>query len=115
MVGRTLEQIGRRRSWLVSLNHNDGSPCFTVNLYSTTEVLEVMKKMCRPIEVDIVICRGFDFLHLLDGGCSSAEEQLQEAQTFIIVIKYWTSHFQCVMMIYLYSECFLIQIFCAFQ
>lgn len=67
MVGRTLEQIGRRRSWLVSLNHNDGSPCFTVNLYSTTEVLEVMKKMCRPIEVDIVI-------------------------------KYWTSHFQCVMM-----------------
>ena len=31
-----------------------------------------------------VICRGFDFLHLLDGGCSSAEEQLQEAQSKVI-------------------------------
>ena len=34
----------------------------------------------------LVICRGFDFLHPLDGGCSSAAEQLQKAQTKVITL-----------------------------
>ena len=55
MVGRTLEQIGRRRGWLVEHNHIDDSPRFTVKLCSTMEVLEVMKRMDRWIEVDIII------------------------------------------------------------
>ena len=35
----------------------------------------------------LVICRGFDFLHPLDGGCSSAAEQLQKAQTKVITFR----------------------------
>ena len=35
----------------------------------------------QPPMLCLVICRGFNFLHLLDKGCSSAQEQLQEAQT----------------------------------
>ena len=42
VVGRTLEQIGRRRGWLIEQNHIDDSPRFTVNLYSTMVVSEMV-------------------------------------------------------------------------